>query len=70
MSQRSKLLSALRRGPMTKVQILNRLGILNGGGRVQDLRDAGHRIKTDMVEVRTRYGTSKVARYRLIKEKK
>lgn len=70
MTQLVELLSALKRGPITKLQMLRDLGIINGGGRIQDLRNAGHNIRTDMVEVRTRKGVSKVARYSLVKEKK
>lgn len=69
-TQCSRLLQELRRRPLTKVQAMScGLGI-NVGGRVYDLRQAGHDIRTDMVEVKTRYGSAKVARYSLIKERK
>lgn len=70
MTQTERLLAALKTGPITKVQSLRELGILNTGGRIQDLRDAGHNIKTDMIEVRTRRGISTVASYRLVKGKR
>lgn len=62
-SQTSKLLKALRQRPMTKRQIL-RLGILNGGGRVFDLRELGYDIGTHMIRVRKGNGEyARVAQY-------
>lgn len=70
MNQCQRLLQELKRRPLTKMQAM-RLGIgINVGGRVHELRIAGHKIRTDMIEVRTRYGVSKVARYSLVKEGK
>lgn len=59
------LLKALKkRKPLTKVQIL-RLGILNAGGRIHDLRQDGYNIVTEMKPIATRNGESWVAHYRL-----
>ncbi len=66
MNQCTKLLEALKQGPLTKPQIWRRLRILNGGGRIHDLRGMGHNIRTDMIQA----GRSKVARYTLMKGKK
>lgn len=70
MTKCTRLLQELRRRPLTKVQAMScGLGI-NVGGRVYDLRQAGHDIRTDMIEVRSRNGLSKVARYTLVRERK
>lgn len=38
------LLERLRRGPITNREIVTELGILNGTGRVSDLRAAGYTV--------------------------
>ena len=64
-NQRQLLLAELRKGPMTTGEIRRRLGIGMPATRVFELRDDGHEIVTEMVGVRTRRGTSRVARYTL-----
>lgn len=53
-----------KRKELTKVEIL-RLGILNAGGRIYDLREDRYNIVTIMKPVRTRDGESIVAHYKL-----
>jgi len=57
MTQCEKLLREIKRRPLTKLQIL-KLGILNAGGRIFELR-YNHKIDTHMVK---RNGTE-VAQY-------
>lgn len=65
--QCASVLSALRKGPMTSLEIYVTLGVYRAGARVFDLRGAGHRIATDMVSVRNRNGEPcRVARYALL----
>lgn len=67
MSQNAQVLAYLkRRGPLTPLQAANELGTLRLGARIFDLRGMGHQIETQFVTVRTRAGTARVARYRLV----
>ena len=63
MSQNHTILSHLKRGPITPLQALEHYGCLRLAARIQNLRDAGHAIKTEWVE---RQG-KRFARYRLAK---
>lgn len=69
-TQCEKLLAALKNEPMTKVQMQRRLGILNGGGRIQDLKDRGINIDKNWIEVKTREGVSIVAQYFIVTKKR
>ncbi len=70
MSQNAELLSYLRANKViTDLEALTELGIRRLAARVHDLRGQGHSIDTDMVEVRTRNGTARVARYYLRRAK-
>lgn len=60
-----EVLSALRRRPLTTNEI-RALGIGVPQTRIFELREAGYPIRTDLVQVRTRRGTSRVARYTLL----
>jgi hypothetical protein len=67
MSQNRRLLSHLERGlsidPMTA---LKALGIYRLGARIYDLKDSGHNIRTDIIEVKNRFGdVSRIANYSL-----
>lgn len=56
---------------ITPMEALNSLGCMRLGARIFDLRQAGHVIDRDLIEVRRRDGTkARVARYRLIEEAK
>lgn len=70
MTQCQRLLQELKRRPLTKAQAYKAIGAWNIGARILELRQVGHVIRTDMIEVKSRYGTSKVARYSLVKERK
>ena len=65
MSQKLRILSHLKRGPITPMQALNLYGVLRLAARVQELRDSGLDIRTQMVE---RDG-KRFAKYWLKKEK-
>lgn len=62
------LLAALKKRPLTTGEIRSQLGIGMPATRVFELKEAGHTIITERVQVRTRRGMSRVARYRLVKE--
>jgi hypothetical protein len=63
------LLAALRREPLTPLEIQQRFGILRAAARVYDLRQAGNNISTEIVEVPARDGrTARVARYAALPE--
>ena len=66
--QCARLLGALRKKPMTSLDILTELGIYRAGARVFELKnDEGQRIVTDMVTVPNRHGEPcRVARYALL----
>lgn len=69
--QNSAVLDWLRRYPsITPMEAMRELGIMRLGARIFDPKEAGHEIDRDLIEVRTRNGTSRVARYRLVKEAK
>jgi hypothetical protein len=52
------------RSTITPLQALRELGIYRLGARVFDLREAGHDIHTELMEVHNAHGgTSRIARY-------
>lgn len=64
--QNDKLLKALQDGPLTGLQILDKLGIARAAARVHELRQAGHDIRSTPIEVRNRDGEAcRVALYSL-----
>jgi len=64
--QNEMLLNALRSGPMTALEILDKLGIARASARVYDLRQAGYDIRSQMITVRNRRGEKcRVALYSL-----
>lgn len=66
MSQEKQILHYLKAGhKLTPLEALKRFGCLRLSGRIFDLRQAGHRIAADIIEV----GDGKhVAQYRLAKK--
>jgi hypothetical protein len=52
-----------RRGSITPNEALSELGIGRLSARVLDLKRSGFGIETEIIEVSTRHGTAKVARY-------
>ena len=70
-SQCDRILAHLRIATITPLEALKYAGCLRLGARIYDLRDAGHRIDTEMVTVTNNRGERKrVARYKLIREKR
>ena len=67
MSQCDRLLSRLKRGPITPMEAWSELGIYRLGARVFDLKASGHGIDRELVPVSNRFGEEcRVAQYRLI----
>lgn len=69
MSQNERILKYLQthKKGITQLKALEKFGCLRLSGRIHDLREAGYRITTNIIEVPNRYGeTSRVAEYRLI----
>ena len=63
MNQNSRLLSALKKHPMTTLEIIRDLAIVRPAARIAELRDS-NRIDTRMIEVTNRFGdVCRVARY-------
>lgn len=63
-TQNRKILAHLKSKPITPLEALNRYGCFRLGARIYELRNRGHNIKTEMVEVRGK----KLAKYRLVKD--
>lgn len=62
-SQQAKILAALKAGrKLTPIDALREFGCFRLGGRICELRQAGHSIETDMVEEDGKW----FARYRLV----
>jgi helix-turn-helix protein len=61
-SQTTRIYGHLTRGPITPLQALARYGVFRLAARIRDLREKGHKIKTETV---TRGGKN-FARYRMI----
>ena len=60
-SQREKILSHLNRGwPITAADALNKYGCFRLAARIKELRQAGHDITSEMVEI----NGSRIAKYR------
>jgi hypothetical protein len=68
-AQTERLLAHLRIAPITPLEALKYLGSLRCGARIHDLRQQGHKIRTERVAVSNSRGEIKyVARYHLEKE--
>lgn len=52
---------------ITPLEALKRYGVMRLGARILELRESGHPIITDMIEVTSRRGTKRVASYRLVR---
>lgn len=53
-------------GGLTQLQALQHLAVARLAAMVHRLKGRGHVIRTELVEVATRYGPAKVARYHLV----
>jgi hypothetical protein len=68
MTQCERLLSRLERGPVHPMAAWDELGIYRLSARICDLRDAGHKIISESINVCNRFGEAcRVASYRLEK---
>lgn len=66
MSQADRILLHLKSGhPLTPLEALEHYGVGRLAARVHELRAMGHNIVAEQVEVQTRGGAAKVARYSL-----
>lgn len=64
--QRDRLLMHLRDvGPITAAEAMRIYGIGRCAARVKDLREAGFKVITTTITVRTRHGIARVASYSL-----
>lgn len=64
--QNEKLLAALRKKPMTALQVWAELGIARASARVFDLRQAGYDVRSTDITVQNRDGNPcRVALYSL-----
>jgi len=70
-SQKDRLLAYLREhGSITKDEGRELLGIMNVGGRILDLREDGHQIRTEMIPVHNRFEEeTEVAKYILAEDR-
>jgi len=50
-------------GSITAIEAEHELGIMRLASRISDLKEVGFKIDKLMVEVETRYGKTKIARY-------
>jgi hypothetical protein len=66
MTQCQRIESALRKGPLTRLQAIQRYGVLNLWARISELKERGLRITSERVCVRNRFGQRVyVSKYRL-----
>lgn len=66
MTQKPNVLAHLRSGKsITPMEALNKYGCFRLADVIYRLRRDGHRISATRIEVATREGTARVARYRL-----
>lgn len=66
-SQNERILNYLikNREGITPLEALKLFGSFRLSARIKDLRNQGHRIETGMARVKTRFGWTYVANYRL-----
>jgi len=66
-TQDAEILKHLKTGgTITGLEALNNFGIYRLSSVIYKLRKKGFKIKTEMVNVKTRYGLGRVARYSLV----
>jgi hypothetical protein len=66
MTQSKQILKYLSNGhSLTPRKAQVEFGVMRLAARIKDLRDDGHAVRSEMVEVPTRNGTARVARYSL-----
>ena len=66
MTQNQRIELALRKGPITRIQAIQRYGVLNLWARISELKQRGLRITSERVKVLNRFGEPVyVSKYRL-----
>lgn len=69
MSQCARILSRLRVAPLTAAEALSELSVGRLAARVDELRQHGHDIRTEMVDALNVFGEGcRYGRYHLVKE--
>jgi len=64
-SQNQQILGRLRKEKtLTSVEIIQEMNVLRPGSRINELRNAGHHISTEMIKL----GKTRIAQYRLEEE--
>ncbi len=65
-SQKTQILNDLLLGvKLTGLDILKNYGCIKGSNRISELNKEGHKIKRQMIQVKTRYGLKRIAQYSL-----
>lgn len=69
MTQKERVLEALRSGPLTQLKATNDLGVLRLSERIRELQKDGHEIKHTPIVVKNRFGSDcRVMEYSLVSE--
>ena len=69
MSQQTMVLNHLKKEPLTPLVALRKYGTFRLAALIFNLRDEGHNIKTDIVNVGSKRNCKYVAKYSLLKNK-
>ena len=69
MSVQTQVLNHLKKEPLTPLVALRKYGTFRLAALIFNLRDEGHNIKTDIVNVGTKRNCKYVAKYSLLKNK-
>lgn len=69
MSVQTMVLNHLKKEPLTPLVALRKYGTFRLAALIFNLRDKGHNIKTDIVNVGTKRNCKYVAKYSLLKNK-
>ena len=64
MTHNDIVLKHMKKKPITTLEAFKLYGITRLASRIHDLKEAGNKIEGNMIEVRTRYGWTKVKQYR------
>lgn len=63
-TQRERVLDYIREtGSITQLEAIKELGVLRLSAVIFDLKKDGNAIKSELVPVKTRYGTAHIAKY-------
>lgn len=67
--QKQRVIEYIREtGSITQLEAIKELGVLRLSGVIFELKRDGHAIKSELVPVKTRYGTAHIARYSEVKQ--